>query len=287
MAGVNCDRMEAGMKRITNYNIRAMVQVTIILFMMVCLMWILLNRDNYLENNTENTGNVQTTSSDKNIVTCSYRNWTLESGDKILKQKETGKVVGINDADLDVQVLEAATADSIYQLEKFSGYNESEFFDKLARVELVNEKQQDGTFKSSVQGIDDGCIFIRMKITNKSDKEIKVPMDMFRIGSMSENNNYCQSIANEVDVLFDKLVYTDNDFGCYNFAPYEELETVLVYVYQTKKLISYELYKDSDGKDFMENIYTRDIDYDNLYLRTNLGGNKNVKGECYIKLEIN
>lgn len=227
------------------------------------------------------------------IKSCKYNAWELKSDARIVEMQDTGNIICQNTGSIDIQVLDATVTDSVYDLEKFSGYDESEFYDKLKKVAdreagLNNELQKDGTFKCSIDGIENTCMFIKLKLINRSNEKVSVPIGQLGIVSMSEDKSYSESICIPDDALFDKLMYTDANCLFYEFEPYEELETVFIYVHQKEKIVSVEESVDSNGKYSFTVADTQVIDYNNLYMRTNLlGAMKSVDGECYMKLIFN
>ena len=247
---------------------------------------------------TRQTNQSKEISEKDKVLTVSYEKNILASDVRILEMGDYASMIGYSidgsktANNIEIQVVDAAMCDSIYDMEIVSGYDESDFYDKIKKLSKAggvnNKLQDDGSFRCPSTGVENICLFVKVKVSNKSDESVELGIGNMNIVSLSQNKEAYERISYVSDSMFDKLVHTNSDSSYYEFKPHEELETVFIYICQKERILSYSIKENIEDKKNISIVIEKEyIDFNTLYLRANISGNpKSVSGECYIKLSF-
>lgn len=189
--------------------------------------------------------------------------------------------------DINISVIDSEIGFSIYDIEKYAGYDESEF---ISKIEQLNEIEgglnyhllENGTFTCPIDGINSQLFLLKVIIKNESDAEVYISLGNIQIVRLDNAMKNYESIGFVNDFLFDKMTSTDGYKGFCEIQPNETIETILMYIYPEQRIDSY---LSKNGVNTVMN--KSEYDYENLYLRCNATGNlQSESGEYYIKLDM-
>ena len=197
--------------------------------------------DIYNMYSTEETGTEQSVE-DKIIYDGLNIKYLLPDDVRIVDRSEKAELVNMH-GKIGIEIIDVALGDSYYDMENYTDCEEIvyENIEKLQKKEggFNHDFDDDGKVVSKYTNVDNGFIFIKMRLTNDSSETVEFSMGNIELYNMDEEHDYITDFRSIEDDLIDKQQTDGARRLYYEFKPNETADILRIYVYQKEQILSY------------------------------------------------